>query len=185
MKKIILYGILLLLSSSTFAQPETLDYREDMATVIDQGIDGNCLASAVAAMMEWKESGDNVLKNYYSPQFIFDNRQDLNELDISDIERIIKATATRVNTIEELKTSLSENGPCIINFQIYNRTSRMWYPTDSRKIIGMHSMLVVGYNWDGFILRNSWGVNWGDEGYCIFPYSDWKWKWEVVTFKIN
>lgn len=182
MRKIISYVILLLLSSFTSAQ---VDYRSDMPAPEDQGIDGNCLAHAAAAIMEWKASKDNVLKNYYSPQFIFDNRQDLSELDIKDIERIIKIKAVRINTIEELKTALSENGPCIINFQIYNHTSNMWKPMDSRRVIGMHCMLVVGYNWDGFILRNSWGANWGDEGYCIFPYTDWKWKWEVVAFKEN
>lgn len=180
MRKIILYVILLLLSSFTSAQ---VDYRSEMPVVKDQGIDGNCLAYAVAAMMEWKGSKDNALKDYYSPQFIFDNRQDLNELDIKDIERVIKTKAIRINTIEETKTALSENGPCIINVQMYNRTTRIWYPLDSRLVIGMHSMLIVGYNWDGFILRNSWGENWGDEGYCIFPYTDWKYKWEVITFK--
>lgn len=179
MRKIILYSILLLLNSFTMAQ---VDYRSEMPAVKDQDINGNCLAHAVAAMMEWRGSKYNVLKDYYSPQFIFDNRQDLDELDIKDIERIIKTKAIRINTIEELKTALSENGPCIINLQMYNRTTRMWKPIDSRRVIGMHSLLVVGYNWDGFILRNSWGQNWGDEGYCIFPYADWKWKWEVLTF---
>ena len=37
---------------------------------------------------------------------------------------------------------------------------------------GGHSMCAVGYN-DGekvFIVRNSWGTEWGDKGYCYMPY---------------
>ena len=37
---------------------------------------------------------------------------------------------------------------------------------------GGHSMLIVGYDnrKQMFIVRNSWGENWGDHGYCWIPY---------------
>jgi C1A family cysteine protease len=28
-----------------------------------------------------------------------------------------------------------------------------------------HAVLVVGYNEDSYIVKNSWGANWGEEGY--------------------
>jgi len=168
---------MLLLSISLTAQlPESIDYRGELPPVMDQGKNGNCLAMAVSVMMTWKGSSE------YTPQFIYNNRQDSNELDMGDIKRILNIKAISVKRIEELKTALSQNGPCIINFQIYNHATTIWKPIDSRRVAGMHSMLVVGYNLDGFILRNSWGTDWGDNGYCIFPYDDWKWKWEVWTF---
>lgn len=36
---------------------------------------------------------------------------------------------------------------------------------------GGHAMLIVGYDLDRktYILRNSWGANWGDRGYCTMP----------------
>jgi C1A family cysteine protease len=40
------------------------------------------------------------------------------------------------------------------------------------KSAGGHTMLAVGYD-DGaktFIVRNSWGPDWGEEGYCFLPY---------------
>ena len=42
-----------------------------------------------------------------------------------------------------------------------------------RKSHGNHAMLCVGYldNHQVFIVRNSWGENWGDGGYCYIPYS--------------
>lgn len=38
-------------------------------------------------------------------------------------------------------------------------------------LIGGHAMLCVGYNQvlEYFTVRNSWGADWGDNGYCYFP----------------
>jgi len=38
--------------------------------------------------------------------------------------------------------------------------------------IGGHALLAVGYSdkSNSFIVRNSWGQDWGDKGYCYFPY---------------
>lgn len=40
---------------------------------------------------------------------------------------------------------------------------------------------VVGYNVNGFIIRNSWGTGWGKDGYCIMPYEDLPLAFEVWT----
>ena len=34
-----------------------------------------------------------------------------------------------------------------------------------------HAVLIVGYNEDGFIIRNSWDKDWGDNGYATVSYS--------------
>jgi hypothetical protein len=34
---------------------------------------------------------------------------------------------------------------------------------------GRHAMLIVGYTGNFFILKNSWGPDWGDQGYCYVP----------------
>lgn len=79
-----------------------------------------------------------------------------------------------VSTIEGLKKALYTNGPCLITVPVYNRTQRMWIPSQNgEKITGWHCMAVTGYDENGFIIRNSWGVFWGNEGYCHMSYSDW------------
>lgn len=34
---------------------------------------------------------------------------------------------------------------------------------------GRHAMLITGYTGNYFIVKNSWGTNWGDNGYCYIP----------------
>ena len=34
---------------------------------------------------------------------------------------------------------------------------------------GRHAMLIVGYTGNFFIVKNSWGEQWGDKGYCYIP----------------
>lgn len=38
---------------------------------------------------------------------------------------------------------------------------------------GGHAFALVGYRPDGFIVQNSWGPNWGYQGFGILPYEDW------------
>jgi len=87
----------------------------------------------------------------------------------------------RVHTIDTLKRALFINGPCYISFPVYNRSTRMWIPSTGQKQEGGHAMTVVGYNNEGFIVRNSWGFMWGKNGCCIYPYSDWGAHYEIWT----
>lgn len=94
----------------------------------------------------------------------------------------IISSYAKVDTIDGLKKALVVNGPCYISVPVYNYSVIMWKPINlDEKQKGGHAMTVVGYDKNGFIIRNSWGKNWGDKGYCIFPYSDWGIQWEVWT----
>ena len=35
-----------------------------------------------------------------------------------------------------------------------------------------HVVLLVGWTKDGWIIRNSWGTNWGDNGYAVISYKN-------------
>ena len=87
-----------------------------------------------------------------------------------------------VRTLNALKKSLVFNGPCLIGFPVYNYGGRMWRPEfEGQPMKGGHAMAVVGYTEDSFIIRNSWGGNWGDGGYCYYPFEDWGAHWELWT----
>ncbi|OAN70668.1 hypothetical protein A8B78_04225 [Jannaschia sp. EhC01] len=38
---------------------------------------------------------------------------------------------------------------------------------------GGHAFAMVGYTREGFILQNSWGQDWGHNGFALLPYEDW------------
>jgi C1A family cysteine protease len=84
-----------------------------------------------------------------------------------------------VSTINGLKTALADDGPCVIAVPVYNYGPRLWHQFSGQNLLGGHAMTIVGYNAEGFIIRNSWGDDWEDGGHTIFPYTDWGEQWEV------
>jgi len=88
----------------------------------------------------------------------------------------------RVYGVKQLKKSLFINGPCLISFPVNNKGVKMWQKKEGEtNSYGGHAMTIVGYNNEGFIIRNSWGKDWGTNGYCIYPYQDWGSHWEIWT----
>ena len=89
-------------------------------------------------------------------------------------------------SIDMIKATLAMGYPVtiamIVNGTIFNLTGKLdteecmyrypvsQYPDTQRPSAGGHAMLVVGYNTDGFIIENSWGPGWGDQGYGIITY---------------
>ena len=46
-------------------------------------------------------------------------------------------------------------------------------PAPGESIVGGHAVMVVGYDDSAqtFLVRNSWGPNWGMDGYFTMPYA--------------
>ena len=41
------------------------------------------------------------------------------------------------------------------------------------RALGGHAFALVGYNEVGFLVQNSWGPEWGKDGFATLPYEDW------------
>ena len=54
-------------------------------------------------------------------------------------------------------------------------------PTKDSKKTGGHAMCCVGWNKEGWIIQNSWGILWGDHGYCYMPYEYPADEWWGIT----
>lgn len=87
----------------------------------------------------------------------------------------------RVNDFNGCIDALSNGYPVVMGFCVYDsfmsknvaKTGIMPYPNTKReKLLGGHAVLLVGYNKTKkvFIVRNSWGTNWGDKGYFYMPF---------------
>ena len=93
----------------------------------------------------------------------------------------IKSYAS-ISTVMSLKKALWRNGPCLIAFPVYHYGIDMWNQTKPGQVAqGGHAMAVVGYTTTHFIIRNSWGPAWGENGYCNYPFTEWGSHWEVWT----
>lgn len=105
---------------------------------------------------------------------------DRNNLYQKSKKNVIKSYA-KIESITELKSALYKHGPCIICLPVYSNKERMWKKRVGNKLRGGHAMPIIGYNEGGFIIKNSWGKDWGTNGFCIFPYTDWGCQWEIWT----
>ena len=96
----------------------------------------------------------------------------------------IKYTAVKYmrvpQTLSGMKSALKTNIPIILGISLYEsfetpdvaRTGIVPMPSHNERLLGGHAVLCVGYDDSRscFIMRNSWGENWGDKGYFYIPY---------------
>jgi hypothetical protein len=82
------------------------------------------------------------------------------------------------NRVLPVKKSISEKKPVIIAMEIknsFNYAKDMWQ-NDTSGYYGYHAMCVIGYDDDkyggAFLIQNSWGTNWGNEGLVWIKYDD-------------
>lgn len=81
-----------------------------------------------------------------------------------------------------LRLALANHHPIIFGFTVYESFESAqvadtgWVPfpnTSTEQILGGHAVVAVGYLYHNshlyFIVRNSWGSSWGDNGYCYMP----------------
>lgn len=105
----------------------------------------------------------------------------------SDAARYTISEYHRIPDLYALKAALAEGLPVVIGMAVYEsfesphvaQTGKVPFPKKTREqILGGHAMLAVGYQDRGVsgtvIVRNSWGTQWGDQGYCYIPYKMFK-----------
>ncbi len=80
----------------------------------------------------------------------------------------------RVETILGLKMALLNNEIAYLLLPSYNKNNCFWKTANKNDDPIYHAVAVVGYNKKGFIFKNSWGDQWSNDGYGIFPYKNWK-----------
>jgi C1A family cysteine protease len=82
--------------------------------------------------------------------------------------------------LTQMKACLASGFPFVFGFRVYQSfesaevtdTGRAPMPKDGEHALGGHAVLAVGYNdrIDRFIVRNSWGTEWGRDGYFTIPF---------------
>jgi C1A family cysteine protease len=84
-------------------------------------------------------------------------------------------------SLPHLRACLAESYPFIFGMTVYSgfasarvtRTGTVAMPAPDERRIGGHAVLAVGYSQARrrFLVRNSWGTDWGRGGYFTLPYA--------------
>lgn len=82
--------------------------------------------------------------------------------------------------LEDLRGCINEGFPFVFGFMVFSSfmtkevatSGYMTMPQIYDSILGGHAVMAVGYDdkKKHFIIRNSWGQDWGDNGYFYMPY---------------
>ena len=145
------------------------DISEDAGAQIRDGIKS---VNAVGACRE--ELWPYVIEQFATqpPQSCYDNAK---------LHRAILYARVADNNIAQMKLCLASGYPVVFGVTVYDSfesdataaTGVVSLPNPmTESVQGGHCMLMEGYDdskgW--FIVANSWGVDWGDKGYCYVPY---------------
>jgi C1A family cysteine protease len=86
----------------------------------------------------------------------------------------------RISASDEMRACLADGFPFVFGFTVYEafesaavaKSGVLNMPAPNEKVMGGHAVLAVGYDdtEKRFIIRNSWGTDWGMKGYFTMPY---------------
>ena len=87
----------------------------------------------------------------------------------------------RLQTLDDMLKCLADGFPFEFGFAVYEsfesdqvtKTGIVSMPKKTEEFLGGHAVIAVGYDQakKRFIVRNSWGGDWGVNGYCFMPFA--------------
>lgn len=172
--------------------PIEYSYNKFMPEIKDQGTRPTCVPTSISYLIELKKSLDDIDFDMSIEQ-IYDIRADKDVSGMSIKEALVHMKNTgyisykahkkndvnkletidyyvKLNSIPYIKYSLLSNGPCIFALPVFDSNRCDFW--NGNNFEGGHAICCIGYDEDGFILRNTWGPSWGNHGNCYLPYSE-------------
>ena len=166
--------------------PEKYSYIKILPEVINQGNLPICVPCSISSFIDWEINvtrHTNLHKNIINLSKSFNDISSNNGMSIKEALKYLKHIGIKVNNenykIEEYsivpsiivaKLAIIMNGPLIVGLPVCNSNCESFWI--GNKIEGYHAVSFVGYDKNGFILRNSWGKSYGKSGYSTFYYDD-------------
>lgn len=79
----------------------------------------------------------------------------------------------RIYTIKEIKKCLYSGTPVPISIPVYDglKVDENNIIQKGKELEGYHMMILYGWNKNGFLCQNSWGIFWGYDGKGTLPYN--------------
>jgi hypothetical protein len=113
------------------------------------------------------------------PATVYANSQNYKILDYLTLFNYYNNNLTTEQKVLPVKRTLSEKKPVIIAFKIepsFYTAKGVWQPVKNQNVAGYHAMCVIGYDdtisGGAFEIANSWGEEWGNDGFIWISYKD-------------
>lgn len=165
--------------------PEEFDLINVMPPVRDQGSTYTCVCQTLTGVLDYLHNnkvGTDGKCNNYPIQTLYRSRSNYPSegMSIKEAMGYLKhngLNGEKINSyalvpnINALKYALVMFGPVAAGFPVYSGSDPYFW-RKSTGFQGGHCVTIVGYNKEGFIIRNSWGSRWADKGHVTIPYSE-------------
>lgn len=177
--------------------PEQYSYVNVLPQVINQGKLSICVPCSMSAYLNWKANLESLTNNDNAIALfdIYDSRDNKGDgmtfkaafkyLRYKGVDSSVGVLKIghygKVNEIKDLKFALIANGPCFGALPVYGTHCDFWNKKHGSPMQGYHAISIVGYDQEGFIIRNSWGKQFCNDGYTKIMYKDFKKLLEVWT----
>lgn len=184
---------ILSVNMQTFKAPKTIDLRDYCIKTDDQKSNPWCAAYAAAGFasnINWRK---NDIITEYDKESIYSSAKKIDGIPYAEGTTLTAALEvllwqgifdsrqcrTRViRTMDQIKYAVHKFGCCLLGIMV----TREWYKCNrnkstisgksDREQVGGHAVLCCGYNQDGVIIQNSWGVNWGSYGFALVTWDE-------------
>lgn len=169
--------------------PESYTYLGTISGIEDQGQKPWCLPYSLTAVLNTEM---NMRNNTHSLDYGFNEREIYSWREDKKLNGMMPKTAlshirhngieyetgnkiyidqyAMVRGAELIKMAILINGPVLIGLPVRDSSRTDFW--NGYKDEGGHAVALVGYDKDGFVLRNSWGTSYGVSGYTTFPFED-------------
>lgn len=177
--------------------PEKYSYRKFLPRIIDQGARPICVPCSISAYLNWRENIEDGSKSnngidyeeIYASKTVPEEGMTFKEAfsylrhhGVSSKKGNLKITEySMIKGVPLLKAALFMNGPCVGALPVYNDTPEFWRQRSGDRLVGYHAISIVGYDEEGFIIRNSWGTSFGEKGYTKILNEDFSILLEIWT----
>lgn len=168
--------------------PSSYSYQSYLPDVLNQGENPICVPCSISSYLNWNENlkdgsrKDNKIDYFeiygiktgdgegmtFKEAFSY-----LRHHGVSTKVGVMKISAyALIRNMYSLKAAIVMNGPCLGALPVYNYTPEFWNKNAGDRLMGYHAISIVGYDEEGFIIRNSWGTSFGNKGYTKLKYRD-------------
>ena len=182
--------------SGRFVAPDTIDLRDYCTRTADQGSKPWCAAYAAAGFVSniiWRKEDippTIEAEPLYKIAKELDGEPNVDGTTLTAVYQAVLDKGYFDDTVcsvkvlhnkNQVKYAIHKFGCCLLGMMV----TKEWYycnrnkttisgkdPATPNTPLGGHAVLCCGYNPDGIIIQNSWGVDWGSFGFALVTWDE-------------